>query len=285
MSDLESRTRRLLRVYPAAYRDDRGEEMLGTLLEASQDGRRWPPFRDARSLVTGGLRARSAENRRPSFGTSLRLAVILGAALWLARMPATVMHFEPFWTRPAYAICALLLVATLVAIWFARRPVTIVLALVTAVAIGLLTRHVDGQNAGAIAVFVLPPVLLAAVVAAEPVRPPRCWIWLPAGFVTASALLYLQDLAYQHPTVSAAAGDAATLIMLGLVAAIVLWLVTDARPLVAFVIALALAVDPGVALSAARGWVTTMQGFVALVPLAVGALVAVRLRQKAGVRA
>ncbi len=283
--DLESRTRRLLRVYPPAYREARGEEMLGTLLEANEEGRRWPPFRDARSLVTGGLRARSAENRRLPFGTSLRLAVILGVTLWLARMPATLMHFEPFWARPAYVIFALLLVATLAAIWFARRGVTIVLALATAVAVGLLTRHVYVQNAGAIVVFAPPPLLLAAIVAAEPVRPPRCWIWLPAGFVTASTLLYLQDLADQHPTVSAAAGDAATLIMLGLVAAIVLWLITDARPLVAFAIALALAVDPGVAVNAMHGWATGAQGFVALVPLAVGALVAVRLRQKAGVRA
>lgn len=32
--------------------------MLGTLLEASQPGRRWPSVRDARALVIGGLRVR-----------------------------------------------------------------------------------------------------------------------------------------------------------------------------------------------------------------------------------
>ena len=32
--------------------------MLGTLLEASPPGARWPSFRDARALVTGGLRVR-----------------------------------------------------------------------------------------------------------------------------------------------------------------------------------------------------------------------------------
>ena len=37
---------------------ERAEEMLGTLLEASPAGRRWPSFRDARALVTGGLRVR-----------------------------------------------------------------------------------------------------------------------------------------------------------------------------------------------------------------------------------
>lgn len=58
MSSLERRCRRLLRAYPAWYRRGRGEEMLGTLLEASPPGRRWPSFRDARALITGGLRVR-----------------------------------------------------------------------------------------------------------------------------------------------------------------------------------------------------------------------------------
>ena len=58
MSPLERRCRWLLRAYPAWYRRDRGREMLGTLLKASPPGARWPPFRDARALVIGGLRVR-----------------------------------------------------------------------------------------------------------------------------------------------------------------------------------------------------------------------------------
>ncbi len=58
MSALERRCRWLLRAYPAWYRRRRGEEMLGTLLEASPPGRKWPSFRDARALVIGGLRVR-----------------------------------------------------------------------------------------------------------------------------------------------------------------------------------------------------------------------------------
>ena len=58
MTGLERHCRWLLRAYPAWYRRERSEEMLGTLLEASPPGRRWPTFRDARALVTGGLRAR-----------------------------------------------------------------------------------------------------------------------------------------------------------------------------------------------------------------------------------
>jgi hypothetical protein len=55
---LERHCRWLLRAYPAWYRRQRADEMLGTLLEASPPGRRWPSFRDARALVIGGIRVR-----------------------------------------------------------------------------------------------------------------------------------------------------------------------------------------------------------------------------------
>ena len=58
MSALERHCRWLLRAYPAWYRRDRAGEMLDTLLEASPPGRRWPSVRDARALITGGLRVR-----------------------------------------------------------------------------------------------------------------------------------------------------------------------------------------------------------------------------------
>jgi hypothetical protein len=58
VTGLERRCRWLLRAYPAWYRRRRGEEMLGTLLEASPPGGRWPSFRDTRALITGGLRVR-----------------------------------------------------------------------------------------------------------------------------------------------------------------------------------------------------------------------------------
>jgi hypothetical protein len=58
VTPLERRCRLLLRAYPAWYRRRRGGEMLGTLLEASPPGRRWPSVRDTRALVIGGLRVR-----------------------------------------------------------------------------------------------------------------------------------------------------------------------------------------------------------------------------------
>lgn len=56
---LERRCRLLLRAYPAWYRRERAAEMLGTLLEASPPGRRWPSLRDARALVMRSGRVRS----------------------------------------------------------------------------------------------------------------------------------------------------------------------------------------------------------------------------------
>jgi hypothetical protein len=58
VTGLERRYRWLLRAYPGWYRCERAGEMLGTLLEASPPGRRWPSFRDTRALVIGGLRVR-----------------------------------------------------------------------------------------------------------------------------------------------------------------------------------------------------------------------------------
>jgi hypothetical protein len=282
MSGMESRARRLLRFYPAAYREDRGEEILGTLLEVSPEARHWPPFRDARSMVIGGMRARSAENRRLPLGTNLRLALILGATIYLAWHPVTLMTVQPFWPGAAYEACALLMIATIVATWFAPRAVTIALALVTAVALGLLARHLDGQTLAAVAQFILAPLALAAAVATEPVRPPRCWLWLPAAAAATSVFIYLQD---HSGRLSSIAGSAGTLMYFGLLAAVFLWLVTDARPLLAVVIALGLAIEPDVMFEALHYGVSTAQCIVALVPLVLGALAVLRMRRKVVVAA
>ncbi len=58
VGSLERHCRWLLLAYPAWYRRDRAEEMLGTLLETSRPGRQWPSFRDARALIRRGLRMR-----------------------------------------------------------------------------------------------------------------------------------------------------------------------------------------------------------------------------------
>ena len=123
---LERRARTLLRAYPADYRRDRAEELIGTLLEATPAGRSFPSARDARALIAGGVRARAARNRRLSTTTNLRLALLLGLSIFL---PFNVNFFlagQEVGYRGVdwLAISAgLLSVAAALAPWLGRRTV------------------------------------------------------------------------------------------------------------------------------------------------------------------
>ena len=113
MTPLERRCGWLLRAYPGWYRRNRAGEMLGTLLEASPPGRRWPSFRDARALVIGALRVRGRV-----WWLSM-LWVVIGAAItgytfFITTKPFTNADFWiPLWnTEPqAVSIAAYLTVA------------------------------------------------------------------------------------------------------------------------------------------------------------------------------
>lgn len=73
------RCRLLLRAYPPAYRQYRGEEILGTMLDAARPGQRWPGARDIAACATEGLRARlgtaSVTSGRQAWLGGLRIAV------------------------------------------------------------------------------------------------------------------------------------------------------------------------------------------------------------------
>ncbi|HEY6275182.1 MAG TPA: hypothetical protein VIX86_02515, partial [Streptosporangiaceae bacterium] len=120
MTRLERRGRLLLRAYPAGYRRERGEEILGTLLEATPAGRAAPLPRDSWALVMGGLRARAAHNRRLSTAASLRLAALLGASVYLSFSASR--YLLGGW--PAAPVALLLCVAALLP-WLGRRPAVI----------------------------------------------------------------------------------------------------------------------------------------------------------------
>jgi hypothetical protein len=127
---LERRARMLLRAYPADYRRDRAEEVIGTLLEATPAGRSFPSARDARALIVGGVRARAAGNRRLSTTANLRLALLLGLSIFL---PFTVnLYFVQEEFAPVHwpALAAgLLSVAAALAPWLGRRTVTTAIVL------------------------------------------------------------------------------------------------------------------------------------------------------------
>ncbi|HUA40977.1 MAG TPA: hypothetical protein VMA32_05410 [Streptosporangiaceae bacterium] len=126
MTTLERHCQLLLRVYPAEYRDVRGEEIIGTLLEATPPGRSWPRLRDIWGLIFGGLRggehtagvlpivvARLAllaalvplagGSKRPSRG----LLLLVGLSQSFRSSPASGRHsrgqrseFSSFWLSP-----------------------------------------------------------------------------------------------------------------------------------------------------------------------------------------
>jgi hypothetical protein len=77
MSALERRCRFLLRAWPWRDRQERGEEIVGTMLDLAGPGRSWPSLGMALNIVVGGWRAR--RRRRPPFTT--RLLYRLGGPL------------------------------------------------------------------------------------------------------------------------------------------------------------------------------------------------------------
>jgi hypothetical protein len=190
MNPLERRCCWLLRAYPRWYRRQRGDEMLATLLEASQPGQRWPSARDVRALIMGGLRVRAGQDQQLTTAANLRLAAQLGAALTLLPLlAANLTSVVLIWThsyasnpRPGYVLAYTLLgLAAVVAAWFAPRPVVAVLAVSAA---GAWVYWGDRGMA------ILPAGLLVllAVLVFLGERLPRSWLWLAGGLFAVNAL-------------------------------------------------------------------------------------------------
>ncbi|MFG3604015.1 hypothetical protein [Micromonospora chersina] len=71
--------RRLLLAYPRAYRRERGEELLGLLLDAAPAGRTRPTLGEAVDLIRGGLRCRLGRPGSSTVGVwALLTALICG---------------------------------------------------------------------------------------------------------------------------------------------------------------------------------------------------------------
>ncbi|NUP52220.1 MAG: hypothetical protein HOW97_33590 [Catenulispora sp.] len=85
---LERRYRTLIRMLPKRYREERGEELLGTLMDGADGDRRWPDARETLSLAGLSLRARftagAARYRAwgmPRPGEAARAVALIGSAL------------------------------------------------------------------------------------------------------------------------------------------------------------------------------------------------------------
>ena len=238
MTALEWRCRWLLRAYPAWYRRQRGEEMLGTLIEANPAGRRWPSLRDIRAILIGGLRVRACQHRRLSTPANLRLAGLLGVALALLWLIGNNLGNDiMFWAHvypaatPAglgyQAAASLLALAAVLAAWFAPWPVVAAPA-VAGAALWVYSgdRVMASQPAGLL--------ILLVILTAGRERMPRSWLGL-AGllfaftlleqFTAAPSLYFLYTPLIYAPWVA--------------LGAVILWTAVDARPAVAMAIYLA----------------------------------------------
>jgi len=245
MSPLERRCRWLLLAYPAGYRRAHGEEILGTLLEATPGGRKRPYARDVWALLVAGIRARAAENRHMTTAANLRLAVLLGIVLYLE--PMAVSYAQDFaqttgrtsgiYTGPhgvPALLAALLLATTIVLAWVRRRPILIGAATAAAGAVaycglfqGELSDHrfFAAQDIGRVSTQLLCLAALV-VLAGWNERHPWRWLWMSVGIVAVFTVpFYLQMLVHQTVIWP--------YLTLGLLIVVVAWTVTDARPLVA----------------------------------------------------
>ena len=245
-STLERHCALLLRTYPAAYRAERGEEIVGTLLETTPEDREWPLPRDVRGLMVGGLRARAALNRQLTTAQNVRTALIVGVAAYLAYNAAAVIgfyvrtellnswpHLRPLPVNwPQLIASALILVAVLLALLTGRRTVVLAGALPAVAAVCIA----GTWHPWALGETVLPLVSLAAMVALPGNResPSRRWL-APIALLTVLVVgAYFGSLAgwYVFETVRLTA-----------VAAAIVWAVIDARPAIAvsvFVLGLSL---------------------------------------------
>lgn len=261
MTALERHYRRLLRAYPTSYRAKRGDEMLGTLMEASAPDRRRPSLRDTRALIIGGLRVRGGQDQRLSTAAGLRLAGLLGAALALLGLTGSYLsdvilgwtHYYPNTAGNgrefAFALATLAVVS---AAWLAPRVVAAGLALAAAVAFLLAwgDRVMAIQPAGLL-------VLLAVLVLGRE-RLPKLWLWLAGAVLGAKMLALLGPAALPARRIGPSALDLARLgrfrphsgfpslapmpqlLLISapwvVLALVVLWAVVDARPALAMAV-------------------------------------------------
>ncbi len=241
MSALERRYRRLLRAYPGWYLADRGEEILGTVLEADTRGRSWPSAREAKTLIIGGLRVRAGQGERVGLAASLRQVGLFAAMLILGPYAAMgLATFDDRWGGDPFipipgtwtgAVTGLLTLIVMIAVWSRWRAAARVVALVTA---GLWVYQPPGSEAGAIA-----PVLalvLTAILASGGMRLPRLWLWLVAVLFVARELSYIATAA-EWPYLIAFYAIVIYAIIVGAIA----FAVVDARPMAAVAMWLTLA--------------------------------------------
>jgi hypothetical protein len=277
ISAFERHCELLLRTYPAAYRSERAAEIIGTLLETTPEGRAWPLPRDVRGLVTGGLAARAALNRRNTTAANLRVAVFVGVAAYLAYNAAAVLGFVLFTTTgPArYGLVDWPLVigtglsaACALTAWVSRRR-AIVLTFALPAAAAFVIAGPWGTVSGTAVTELACVTALIALNGGD--RPSRRWLW-PVGLIVLAAALM--------PFTSGVPVDLPYTCVLSLVFASIVWSAVDARPVIASVVFVSALYLPATIDQLANGFTPQVGAPLLAICLAVAALAIWRLRRQ-----
>jgi hypothetical protein len=244
MTTLERRCRFLLHIYPAAYRRDRAEEMLGTLLQTTPPHRTWPLPRDTWALLLGGLRARGSQDRRLSIPGNLRLAALLGCTIFLSFTAVddagrigwrAGVSWQPL-------ILAVLILTAAVLPWLAGRKAAALGAAAAGTATvacslssfiptwnpnqDLYAAHPPGAGNAMQILVVLIPLAALVLLARGTERPPLLWLWLP-GLVIALAVPAVAQWVAMHAVSFSQPDPYLWLVPFGVAIA---WIGIDARP-------------------------------------------------------
>lgn len=242
---LERRYRLLLRAYPTSYRAERGDEILGTLLERAPAGRTVPAWRDAYSLVLAGLRVRARPNHRLSAPGTPRLAVVLVLAIplatWAANRVGLALRIalgEPGSSPPLVhalggpgvllSVGSVILIA-IALIWFAPRPLLVPILLAPAAMILIVMVRSLMWPGSVIYLGILLCLIVLTTVRSQ--RPPLSWLWLTAAVPAAEIIAMMWR--GMHPGTA----EVTALAVAG--SALLLWLWTDARPALGIALLLA----------------------------------------------
>ncbi|GAA3388611.1 hypothetical protein [Cryptosporangium minutisporangium] len=262
MSDrLERRYRRLLRAYPADYRAERGDELVGTYLDTVAPGRSRPGVRDAADVLAGAfrqrLRARGASGLPGGVSIAAVLALATGSILatcWLVTIelaPHTFNYtpgrpFGPFHTSAAFAWLAWLAAAVAFAAgagrWCRWLIGSALVLMVLAKPIGVVAaRAVDAEPWFDLYepsfVVLVPHAALSVLALAAPSRPGPVVRWMPLVVALLSVVpaVRKQDAAYWEYAVFGSRlllGVAAPLLLLATVLVVIYLLARrDARAL------------------------------------------------------
>jgi hypothetical protein len=282
MSPLERRCRLLLRAYPAAYREVRGEEIIGTLLEATPAGRSWPLLRDVRCLIAGGLRARAEQPKQFTTAANLRVAVLAGVAAYLAFSASTYLstyfrwgvipvpgQLSPFGSHFAAFVLPLF---PMTLTWLSRRRLVVLGSALPAAAATCYAGPWQGSTIGSTVVDLACLGVLVAL-AGHVERPGWRWFW-PLGLL---AIV---------PLPLALTGRLFPLYLLALVLALsvlsIAWMVIDARPAIAMaVFLLAIQLPVTIGFLAIGDWSLVSALFLLIVP-GTTAVAVWRLRRQSG---